>query len=171
MNIEELLKKFYDGVSTPEEEQLLKVYFLNEENIDDRWEADQRLFKALYNEEIQIPEGISERLDKAIERMDKSSPASNNKRRYFSYWISGVAAVALLCIGLFFVTPQSAKPQMADTFEDPVEAAMAAEKAIAFMSSYMNKGLDQVSDAGQEIKKMNQVLDKLKTNGQLKVNN
>lgn len=172
MDIEQLLKKFYDGVSTPEEEQLLKAFFLEEEHIDDRWKADQWLFKALY-EDMQMPEGVSERLEKVIEQMDKPHPVTNRKKRFFLFRISGVAAVILLCIGLFFTKYRSVESQMADTFDDPVEAALAAEKAIAFMSTHLNKGINQVSEAGQEIEKVNQVLEKLKSieSGKLKVEN
>ena len=47
MNIEQLIKNFYEGVSTPEEELLLTEYFMNEENVDGRWKEEQQLFRLL----------------------------------------------------------------------------------------------------------------------------
>jgi len=160
MDIKQLLKKFYDGVSTPQEEHWLKEFFLKEEVVDDCWKVDQELFKALYQEEAELPAGISERLEQAIDNMGKSPQPAIKKRRILSYWISSAAAIILLCVGLFFITKGSVEPQMADTFDDPVEAAIAAEKVLAFMSSQLNKGFSQVADATHEFEKVDQVLNK-----------
>jgi len=159
MDIKHLLDKFYAGTSTPEEELLLKDYFLTED-IDDSLKADQLLFNALYSETIEVPAEVSERLDKAIDHMGESSRALKPKRQLIPYWVSSAAAIILLCIGFFWITQQSVEPQIADTFDDPTEAAIAAEKALAFMSSQLNKGLNQVADARQEFEKVDQILNK-----------
>jgi len=49
---------------------------------------------------------------------------------------------------------------LADTYTNPQEAAIAAQKALAFMSSNLNKGIDQINDAQQEINKVNRILNK-----------
>lgn len=157
MDIEKLLTRFYDGMSTPEEERLLIDYFRNNV-VDDHLKADQQLIESLYADEILLPEGVSERLEQTIRQFEKQPRP--NKRRMLLYRIGRVAAVILLCVGLFFVTRQADEPQLTDTFDDPAEAALAAEQALAFMSSHLNKGLAPVADAGQEFEKVNQVLNK-----------
>jgi hypothetical protein len=157
MDIELLIKKFYEGISNQEEELLLTEYFLNEENVDDRWKEEQRLFRLLHNAQIQVPEGVSERLQKSITQMDVPKKSIHYKRTWY-YWISSAAAVVLLCIGLFFAINKPSPSRMADTFSNPEEAALVAGQTLAFMSAQLNKGLDIAGDAGQEFKKVNQLL-------------
>ena len=181
MNTEQLLKKFYEGISTPEEEQFLTEYFLNEAHIDERWKDDQHVFRLLHDTQIHVPAGVSERLEETIRQMTSSpempvkdslsakillndrqtpSPKSQPRRRTLYYWISSAAAVACLCIGLFFTTRELSHPKMADTFSDPEEAALVARQTLAFMSTHLNNGLNKVAEAEQELEKVNQLLNK-----------
>jgi hypothetical protein len=155
MNIEQLINKFYEGVSTPEEECLLTEYFLNEKNVDERWKEEQQLFRLLHDTQIQVPAGVSERLEKSIGQMQHPI----HIRKWY-YWVGSAAAVALLCIGLFFAIRKPVQPQMADTFKDPEEAALVAEQALALMSVELNKGLNKVTDAELKIEEVNQILNK-----------
>ena len=60
--IEQLLKAFYDGDTTPEEEAILLDFFKNED-LNKKWYSDRDMFSVLYNEkEVALPEGITERL-------------------------------------------------------------------------------------------------------------
>jgi hypothetical protein len=163
MKIEQILQKFYDGVSTPEEEGLLMEYFLNEENMNERLKKDQQIFRLLHDAQIQVPAGVSERLEESIMQMGALSEVSHKslpRKRTLYYWISSAAAIALLCIGLFFANRESAQPKLADTFSDPEEAAWVAHQTLAFMSAQLNKGLDMASDAEQKFEQVNQVLNK-----------
>ena len=159
MNIELLIKKFYEGTSTQEEENLLTEYFLNEENVDERWKKEQQLFRLLHDGQINVPENVSKRLEESIMQMG-ASPKSMPLRRKWYYWISGAAAVALLCIGFYFTTREPSPQKMADTFDNPEEAALMAEQTLVYMSTQLNKGLNKVIDAGQEFDKVNQLLNK-----------
>jgi len=159
MNIELLLNKFYEGVSTPEEERLLTEYFLNEPDVDERWKDEQQLFRLLYDKRIQVPEDVSKRIEESIMQMDVS-PKSVPLRRKLYYRISISAAVILLCVGLFFAIRKPSPPQMADTFSNPQEAALVAQQTLAYMSAQLNKGLNKVADANQEFERVNQILNK-----------
>jgi hypothetical protein len=159
MNIEQLIKKFYEGVSTPEEERLLTEYFLNEENVDERWTEGQQLFRLLHDTQIRIPAGVSERLDKLIMQQETPQKPPPRKQMWL-YRVSSAAAVALLCIGLFFAIRKPSPPRTADTFKDPKEAALVAEQTLAYMSVQLNKGLDKAAGARQEFEKANQILNK-----------
>lgn len=121
--------------------------------MDDK-ELDRMVDEAL---NIPLPEGLSERLERHVDRL----AAGEKKRRIrrLAYRITGIAAVLLLCIGIFIGTgSRSGELHPADTFTDPAEAAFAAGEALAFMSAQLNKGFDQVSDAGEEIEKINQIM-------------
>jgi len=159
MNIELLLNKFYEGVSTREEERLLTEYFLNEENVDERWKDEQQLFRLLHDTQIQVPADVSKKLEELIMQFDSPSKSIPLRRKWY-YWISSAAAVALLCIGLFFAIRKPAPPKMADTFSDPREAALVAQQTLAYMSAKLNKGINKVADANQEFEKVNQLLNK-----------
>jgi hypothetical protein len=119
-------------------------------------EVDRLIDESL---EIPLPEGLAARLEAQIDAL-----AANEKRRKIRrlmYRATAAAAIALLCIGIFVgIGRQSPTPSMADTFSDPEEAAIVAGQALAFMSAQLNKGLAKVADAGQEIEKVNQLLDK-----------
>ncbi len=122
---------------------------------------DDKDFDRIMDEalDIPIPEGLAERLEQQINNL--AAEEKKVKFRRILYWVSGAAAVILLCIGIFLgtvITPDQKK--LADTYTDPAEAALVAEKALAFMSVQLNKGLDQVNDAGQEIGKVNQIVNK-----------
>lgn len=122
---------------------------------------DELINKAL-REEGELPEGLSERLEQHIDRLaaeEKGRKVSLVRRRSL-YWFSGVAAALLVGIALFFQTENTQMPTTADTFQDPQEAAIAAQEALAFLSTQFNKGLDQVSDAREEVHKVNQIVNK-----------
>ena len=159
MNIEQLLTKFYEGISTPEEEHLLMDYFLNEANVDEKWKEEQQLFRLLHDTQIQVPADVSKRLEESIMKMNAPRKSIPFRKKWY-YWISSAAAVVLLCIGLFFATRESSHPKMADTFSDPKEAALVAQQTLIYMSAQLNKGLDKVADADQKLEKVNQLLNK-----------
>jgi hypothetical protein len=191
----------------------LTEYFLNEENVDECWKADQQLFRMLYDTQIYVPAGVSERLNKTLtvlpsttthenkfsnkcimtkKNVHKTSPCPLQRgisayypplegagggripstvpfetsllpiprKRTLFYWIGSAVAIALLCIGLFFIPREPSTSKIADTFTDPEEAAWVAAQTLAYVSSQLNKGLDKVTDVEQEIEKISQLVNK-----------
>lgn len=124
--------------------------------MDDK-QIDELINKALC-EELELPEGLSERLELQIDTW------AGRRRRSLRYWLGGaVAAVLLLCVGIFTLEEEegSGREQpLADTYTDPHEAALAAQDALAFLSSNLNKGISQMQDVRQEIDKVNRILNK-----------
>ncbi|MDR2119014.1 MAG: hypothetical protein LBP25_05735 [Tannerellaceae bacterium] len=114
---------------------------------------DRLLDEALH---IPLPEGLANRLAGQIDRY-AAEEKKRTRRRLFRA-ISAVAAV-LLAAGIFLTTERTPRAP-ADTFADPAEAALAAEHALAFMSSQLNKGLNRVSAAGQEFERVNKTIEK-----------
>ncbi|MDR3140394.1 MAG: hypothetical protein LBU37_01495 [Tannerellaceae bacterium] len=119
-------------------------------------EVDRLIDESL---EIPVPEGLSARLEAHIDALAANEKKRKNGR--LMYRATAAAAIALLCISIFLKTEkQSPAPSMIDTFSNPEEAAVAAGQALAFMSAQLNKGIGKVENAGQEIEKVNQLLDK-----------
>ena len=120
--------------------------------MDDK-RIDELINKAL-QEDLALPEGLSERLERRIDFLAQEEVSPRVSRRRSFYWISGIA------LFLIFTETNRPAPIMADTFTDPEEAAVVAQNALAFMSRNLNKGLGQVNEAGQEITKINKIVNK-----------
>lgn len=131
---------------------------MNDKQIDE-------LINKVIHEDQALPEGLSQRLEQQIDTWSdagkKEMPRSSFRRRSL-YWLSGAAAaIFLLCIGLSELTdPERTDRRLTDTYSNPQEAAAAAQKALAFLSSNLNKGIDQINDARQEMNKVNRILNK-----------
>lgn len=127
---------------------------MNDKQIDE-------LINKVLREDQTLPEGLSERLEQQIDAWaatEKKETIRSSFRRRPLYWLSGAAAVALLCVGIFqFVAPEK-EHQLADTYTNPQEAAIAAQEALAFLSINLNKGIEQVNEAQQEMNKVNEIL-------------
>ena len=117
--------------------------------MDDK-KIDELINKAL-QEDLALPEGLSERLERQIDFLAQEEISPRVSRRRSFYWISGIAAAILGALFLIFTETNRPAPVMADTFTDPEEAAVVAQNALAFMSRNLNKGLGQVNEASQEI--------------------
>jgi hypothetical protein len=160
--IEQLLEAFYNGYTTPEEEAMLSEY-LNSDNIDERRQTDKDIFNALYDTaDIPLPEGMTERLETAIDKHIAETSEQKGKKISFNRLyvaISSAAAVVLLCVALFFATEkQSQTNYIADTFSDPKEAALAAEQALLFVSNKLNQGLSPLEKVTESVDKTNKLL-------------
>ncbi len=117
---------------------------------------DKLIHKAAH---IPIPEGLEKRLENQIDLY----AAAEKKKSFRPYyiWSASAAAGVLLGIGIFISTVYNANNQkIADTYSDPREASLVAEKALTFMSVQLNAGLEQLTDAGQEMEKINNILNK-----------
>jgi hypothetical protein len=102
--------------------------------------------------QIRIPEGLGDRLEKQIDAW-----AAKEKKRKWRLYTPIAVVAACLCLGWFLQTG-SFQSSPCDTFSNPEEAALAAGKALAFMSEQFNKGMEHVAGAEKEIQKVNKVL-------------
>ncbi|MDR1114826.1 MAG: hypothetical protein LBL33_01475 [Tannerella sp.] len=164
--IEKLLTAFYNGDTTREEEAILREFF-NTKEISEKWNVDRTLFYALYDSsEIDVPKGFSERLENNI---DKFNVSKENKRiRHLFTGAGSIAAAILLLAGIFFFhnRPLSDSNMMTDTYTDPQEAAIVAEKIITLVSVNLNKGFSPLEKVKENIDKTNEIL-----NENFKLNN
>lgn len=127
---------------------------MNDKQIDE-------LINKVLREDQTLPEGLSERLEQQIDAWaaaEKKETIRSSFRRRSLYWLSGAAAIALLCVGIFQFAASEKEHQLADTYTNPQEAAIAAQEALAFLSVNLNKGIEQVNEAQQEMNKVNEIL-------------
>lgn len=125
--------------------------------MDDK-KIDELINKAL-QEDLALPEGLSERLERQIDFLAQEEISPRVSRRRSFYWISGIAAAILGALFLIFTETNRPAPVMADTFTDP-KRQRRSPNALAFMSRNLNKGLGQVNEASQEITKINKIVNK-----------
>ncbi|MDR2147374.1 MAG: hypothetical protein LBE91_13040 [Tannerella sp.] len=118
-----------------------------------------KLISAALEDEINIPEGLSERLENKLSVYQSAVAPVKKSGKFFI--ITGIAATVLFCVGLFFALnfrSQYSSEKFADTFQDPVEAEMYAEKVLLMVSENLNKGLDSFEKAKENIDNTNKVL-------------
>jgi hypothetical protein len=153
-----LLTAFYNGKTTQEEEAALREFF-NTKNIPGKWHTDKELFNALYDSlHINIPKGFPERLENNIDRYIR-------RKNVFRRLLTGtgsIAAAILVFIGIFFSVDNisSGSDTISDTFTNPQEAAVAAEKILVLISCNLNKGLSPLEKAKESMNKTNEILNK-----------
>ena len=159
--IEQLLAAFYNGVTTPEEEELL-LNFFKDKDLNEKFQADSQLFILLYDSSrIPLPDGFSQRLEKALDE----HIANPSLRRFLEIprkiylRIASVAAIVLLGVGLFFLTGRQDKSQLiADTYSNPEEAAAAVEQALMLVSTKLNQGLVPFEKVKESVNTTNRLL-------------
>jgi len=153
--IEKLLRNYFNGESTTEEERELESYFRS------------GIVAEEFREYTEFFIGVSELStnfdDSNIEEEVMDFILENEHRektRYRWLWqtVTGVAASVIIILGGFLFYQQQQKP-FDDTFKDPKEAYAYAQKTLKFVSGKYNKGLaelsnfDKLEKATQPIKK------------------
>jgi hypothetical protein len=134
--LDRLLKKFYEGHSTPGEEKLLRAFFSGQ--APEGYESEKALFGYLMDSS-EIPEPSSLLEQKIFEGIDSADNKKRNglfRRNVFVY--SGVAAAVCILIGAWFFLTHESKPK--DTFSDPELAYAETIKVLYEVSSRLNQG-------------------------------
>lgn len=153
--IKVLTEKYFEGMTSVEEERLLRDYFLGG-NVDASLMDDCEFFVAL-NGIGTMPESDEEAESRLRDRLSRQIDGWNMVektavrvvRRINLRWLAGVAASLLLVVflGLYFNSRQEEPPvTMQDTFSDPRDAAAEAERALTKFSVDLNRGLDKMNE-------------------------
>jgi hypothetical protein len=137
-NMEELLKKYWDGETTLEEEKFIRIYFRGE-NIKPEHDKYRDLFNFFDEEkEIRYPVSNKSKKEAAVQR-SKSS------------WMR-IAAAIIVILGLsavIYLNLEQNSSMGQDAWvkyevQDPEKAKEMALEALAFTSSKLNKGEENV---------------------------
>ena len=142
--IEELLRKYYEGETTLEEEQKLSDFFLSDE-VPPHLSVEAGLFRGLAGsgtEELRDPD-FEKKLLTRIEAVPVI-PISALRNRYYS--VVGIAAGILLLAGLFFTFRYDVlrKPPK-DTYSNTEIAYAETRNVLMMVSASLNNGLDKMA--------------------------
>lgn len=123
-HIKRLLEKFYNGESTPEEEQELSAFFTSAEELPEELEADRKVFAALSEASAfgEAPADLDDNIMAAIDASAAPRRSASRLRRIFI----GISAVAAVVALVLFVPFGGEKP----TSVNPAGSQLASEKII-----------------------------------------
>ncbi|MBN2214248.1 MAG: hypothetical protein JW723_08385 [Bacteroidales bacterium] len=149
---EALIKKYYKGETSHEEELQLKEFFRTAENIPEHLSPEKELF-SMYSEAAreELPvKSLMENLEKVI---DSRSGSRVTIKKPAVYWISGIAAgIALLLVSYFLIVQKpiyNKKYALQDTYQDPKLAYDETQKVLLYVSQQMNKGTAQLHNVSR----------------------
>lgn len=130
-DIRHILSRWYDGISTPAEQQRLVEFFAEERDLPADLAMERELFRAMTEADMEcaeMPAEVSERINTALEAemMKERKPRSKFSGRYWRV-ISACSAAA--CIAAVFMIP-FLKPNDKGTTEDKVGMAVTESPAI-----------------------------------------
>lgn len=154
VDYQELLKRYYEGKTTLEEENLLRTHFLSH---TEESHADATLFRILAKESQTLPpDGMEQRLEAWI---DRQSVVPSRKRR-FLFWGPVAVATALLCyVGITHVlqqhnglTPQEtliAKKALGSTLkciETGEQSVLRTHERLKYIKRDIHKNIHELKD-------------------------
>jgi hypothetical protein len=172
--IEKLLEKYFEGETSLSEEEQLRDFFASG-NVPERWKDLKKYFSFFGMELSQTlnDQAFDEKIMSEIKE-DKQSPLLDLRRPWI-YWLSGVAAAALILIAVFVKFDPFSK-RIGDTYDDPQVAYAEAKKILLYVSAQFNKGTNKLesvkayetglkelkpvaafSKAAEEVKRLNEV--------------
>lgn len=145
--IEGLLDKYYNGMTSKEEENVL-LRFFSQENVPDNMKDEKAFFVTLHNnihKNSNIPQRLERNLETLIDSFDKTLttvPSSRRRPTLRLGSISGIAASVIAVASLGIYLHGRNQITQAD------KAALAqAQQALVEFSTTLNKGLEQMEAA------------------------
>lgn len=144
-DIKRLLDRYYDGMTTEEEENTLRTYF-NSKDIDANLKEESFFFTALQSSECPTPAGMEERLSRQISQWNILEITTRHTIRHINLrWVVGIAASLLLLFaaGAIVYQNENKSPQTEqDTYTNAKDAYAETSKALMKFSKTLNKGID-----------------------------
>jgi hypothetical protein len=144
--LKSLLEKYYDGLSTAEEEQELRDYFSGTEVLPG-YDAEAEIFR-FYVDSADMPEPSADFESRIIKALDAETRIAGRPgiRRYLVPSLSAAAGLMILVASWFFLLQQK---KSEDTFSDPKIAYAETMKILMDVSSKMNQGTRTLKPVGR----------------------
>lgn len=143
--IKDLLAKYYDGVTSLEEERMLQEYFAGEHEIPDGLVSSGlpfMLYKAAADDKPD-PADLESRIAASIDNQVRIMQPVNQRKISYRFLIAASFALLIGVSGILIYRHNNAGPQ--DTFKDPVAAYSEAQKTLLYVSQKMNQGMKPLS--------------------------
>jgi hypothetical protein len=156
--VKELLEKYYDGLTSLEEDMFLQDYFCQHE-VPKELLVDKELF--LYRSSAGLTtalmnSGIEQKLSSLVAKLEKGE--KENRKIDWWYKAGGIAAaVAFLVLSCLFYFKPTKEPVLKDTYKNPQLAYNEARRALLFVSQQLNRGtkplsqMDIINDSMDEL--------------------
>lgn len=148
----QMLERFYNAETSPQEERLLKDFFLGDD-VPEALQADKALFCQLYDSAPAVPQGMETRLSHTINTWNTVEKSSRRRARTASLrWLAGMAASMLLLfsLGLYLNNRQADTSAYAsgngETYDNPKDAMGETERVLTKFSLAINKGLGKINN-------------------------
>jgi len=133
-NIKSILSKYYDGLTSIEEEKLLKKYFVDYQ-IPESLLADQAILS------FGSPEEVTLYPNNELWDLIKQNELKQNKFRKTIRLVSSIAASLLIILSLgigYYLTSAKQDLMATDTYSNPEDAYKAVQKYLGFASSKLS---------------------------------
>jgi len=143
--IRKLLEKYYEGLTSVEEQKHLRQFFQNKD-VPDEFLADRELFAYLDKEVSSSPEsiGLEDRLSEWVDHQQEKEEKSQRSIVFLK--LSSIAAsLALLFVGYMVTDHYIKKKQVRDTFSDPQLAYAEVKRTLFYISEQLNRGTQPLS--------------------------
>ena len=159
--MKELLEKYYEGLTTAEDEEVLREWMLHGDVPDDL-AADRELFLRMEAEKTQCPDAPDDLLGRLADLIDSEAKKEcdqhdSRKRvgiRHLSWWATAIAACAALIFGItYLMRPVSYIREV----EDPKEARVYINMAMSQFGKAMDCGHRQMEKVGNALEKLNSI--------------
>lgn len=162
--IKKLLEKFYDGTSTDNEDEILREYFSNTDEVASDLKADQILFSKLSAlAEPQIPFDLDERLQAKIDEWEAKEKQEVRTRKSIKIprigAIIGVAASVLILISVGISLSRPSNHAILTNEPTPEEAYAQTQKALSIFADALDKSFQQMETIEETTTKVNRQIE------------
>lgn len=149
MQIKVLLEKYFDAMTSLEEEQLLFRYFTGE-GIAEELQPYREHFRMLQTGRDPLPDraAFEERLAGLLETPEEELPNVVRRIRLLPRIAAAASVAILIGASVLFVTRNQWHNER-DTFTDPQLAYLEAQKTLLYVSQTMNKGIDPLKNVSK----------------------
>ncbi|MBU1368237.1 MAG: hypothetical protein KJ578_14900 [Bacteroidetes bacterium] len=154
--IKELIRLYFEGQTSLEQEQQLRAYFEQEELPD-----ELKALKPLFSLSAKKTEALQDKFDQSMmQHIAQSETEEKTNTNRFLYWPLAAASVALILFvsSLFNLTNNN---QFEETYNDPAVAYAQASNALQFVGLKLSSGLQPVQTAGNKLEKGIDQVDKM----------
>ena len=143
MNTRRLIGKYYEGLTSEIEEQVLLEYLLSD-GLPEEFEADRDVICSLItmSSEHEPAPSFEEEIVARLGRGRELTKRANSRKLYWS--VSGIAATIFIAVSIWFLAGKSSDPS--DTFSSTELAYAETIRVLHKVSSEFNRGTSTLSN-------------------------
>jgi hypothetical protein len=140
-----LIEKYYEGISTEEEERVLRAFFSGPD-VPPGYETEKEIF-GFFSASLNVPEpsaSFEEKIGMALDNTSRSARPDRLKRLIVPV-LSAAAGLTIVIVSYFLL---AGKDELRDTYKDPTVAYAETMKVLMEVSSKLNYGTRALKPVG-----------------------